>query len=177
MNSCCTLPVEKIASNEHLQDGECCLVTEKTDAPLKADCPVSKTPSSRVQLRTVRSLVRGERRWQLETVQYYFCADPKCPVVYFSNNPVPYFVVDDLEVKVFAKDPSEDVPVCYCFSWTRERIRKEILETGRSTAPVEIARQVKAQLCSCDVKNPKGRCCLGDVNAVVKTAMTAYSRT
>lgn len=169
MNSCSALPVEENASNEHLE--------EKTDAPLSADCPVSKTTSSKVHLRTVRRLVREERRWQLGTVQYYFCADPKCPVVYFSNDPVPYFIVDDLEVKVFAKDLGEDVPVCYCFGWTRGRIHKEIRETGRSTAPVEIAKQVKAGLCACDVKNPKGRCCLGDVNAVVKNAITAYSRT
>ncbi len=171
MNPCCTLPVEKIACNEHLQDGECCLVTDKTDAPLTENCPVAQTASSRVQLRTVRSLVRGERRWQLQNVQYYFCNDSKCPVVYFSDEDVPYFRIEDLDVRVFVKDSGDDVPVCYCFEWTHERIRKEIIETGRSTAAMEIARQVKAALCACDVKNPKGRCCLGDVISVVKAAM------
>ncbi len=168
MNSCCSLPVEKIACNEHLQNGESCLVTDKTTAPLTANCPASQTTSSGVQLRTVGSLVRGERRWQLQNVQYYFCNDSKCPVVYFSNEDVPYFQIEDLDVRVFAKDPADDVPVCYCFDWTRDRIRKEVIETGRSTAAMEIARQIKAALCACDVKNPKGRCCLGDVNAVVK---------
>ena len=171
MNSCCTLPIEKIAANEHLEGGDCCLVTDKTEAPITANCPASHTPSSRVQLRTVRSLVIGERRWQLESKQYYICVDPKCPVVYFSNEDVPYFTTEDLSVKVFAKDSGEDVPVCYCFEWTRSRIKAEIKETGRSTAALEIARQVKDGLCACDVKNPKGRCCLGDVNAVVKEAM------
>lgn len=170
MNSCCTLPVEKIARNEHLENEECCLITDKTEAPAKVDCPVSNTSSKKVQLRTVRSLVRGDSRWRLQDVQYYYCDDHACPVVYFSNEDVPYFTTSDLNVKVFAKDTRDDVPVCYCFEWTRGRIRAEIREIGRSSAATEIACQVKAGLCACDVKNPKGRCCLGDVNGVVKEA-------
>jgi len=168
MNSCCSFPVEKIACNEHLQNGECCLVTEKTEAPAKAECPVSKNLWKKVQFRTVHSLVRADRRWQLENIQYYYCEDPNCPVVYFPLDGGAYFSIGDLDVKVFAKDKGDDVPVCYCFEWTRSRIRKEIEEVGKSTAALEIARQVKAGLCACDVKNPKGTCCLGDVNAVVK---------
>lgn len=168
MNSCCTLPVETIACNEHLQNGECCLITDKTEAPPKADCPVSKTSSKKVQLRTVRSLVRADSRWRLENVQYYYCEDASCPVVYFPVDGGAYFTISDLDVKVFGKDRGDNVPVCYCFDWTRERIKTEIRELGKSTAAVEIARQVKAGLCACDVKNPKGRCCLGDINAVMK---------
>lgn len=137
MNSCCAFPLEKIACNERLQNGECCLVTDKTDAPLSANCPVSQTTSSRVQLRTVRSLVRGERRWQLENAQYYFCDDPKCAVVYFSNDSVPYFRIEDLDVKVFAKDPADDVPVCYCFDWSRDRVGR------RSSKQAEAPQQWK----------------------------------
>ena len=170
MNSCCTLPVEKIACNEHLPNGECCLITDKTEAPAKAECPVSNTSQKKVQLRTVRSLVRADRRWQLENVQYYYCEDANCPVVYFPANGGPYFSIGDLDVKVFSKDAGDDVPVCYCFEWTRGRIEAEIREIGKSTAATEIAQQVKAGLCACDVKNPKGRCCLGDVNAFVKEA-------
>jgi hypothetical protein len=171
MNACCTVPVEKIAANEHLTGGECCLITDQTEAPSKADCPVSQASSKKVQTRTVRSLVRGDSRWRLENVQYYYCEDPTCPVVYFPSNGGAYFTISDLDVKVFSKDKGDDVNVCYCFDWTRGRIKKEISETGTSIAPKEIARQVKEGLCSCDVKNPKGRCCLGDVNSVVKEAL------
>lgn len=171
MNSCCSWPVEKIASNNHLRDGECCLVTEKTSAPPLANCPVSQTRSRKVQMRTVRCLVREDGHARLKEVQYYFCEEPTCPVVYFSNEDVPPFSSHDLKVKVFSKDTSGDVPVCYCFAWTRDRIRSEISETGRSTAAADIARFVKAGMCECDLKNPKGRCCLGDVDTVAKEAM------
>lgn len=171
MNSCCVLPVETIADNEHLTNGECCLVTDQTEAPSKANCPVSQAISKKVQIRTVKSLVHGDSRWRLENVQYYYCEDATCPVVYFPSNGGAYFTVSDLDVKVFSKDKGDDVNVCYCFGWTRGRIKSEISQAGTSSAPKEIARQVKEGLCSCDVKNPEGRCCLGDVNTVVKEAL------
>jgi hypothetical protein len=86
---------------------------------------------------------------------------------------VPFFATDDVAVKVFVKDQGDDVPVCYCFNWTRARIKQEIRETEKSTAAVEIAREIKAGNCACDIKNPKGECCLGDVNSFVKEVMLA----
>ncbi|MGH7454108.1 MAG: hypothetical protein ACRENG_22335, partial [bacterium] len=75
--------------------------------------------------------------------------------------------------KVFAKDRGDEVPACYCFDWTRRRIKNEIENTGKSTASMQIAKEVKAGNCACDIKNPKGECCLGDVNLVVKDALLA----
>ncbi len=40
--------------------------------------------------------------------------------------------------------------------------------TSRSTTAVEIAKKVNAGECTCDIKNSKGECCIGDVNTVVK---------
>jgi hypothetical protein len=85
---------------------------------------------------------------------------------------VPYFTVDDVNVKVLAKDKGDDVNVCYCFDWTRGRIQDEINKTGKSTASLQIAKEVKVGNCACDIKNPKGECCLGDVNGFVKQVVT-----
>lgn len=171
MNSCCTLPVDMIAANQHKQDDTCCLVTEKTLAPPRAECPISHTSSRKVQLRTLEHLLKLAWLAAIQNVQYYYCTEPTCDVVYFSNEDVPHFIKDDLQVKIFTKDKGDDVNVCYCFDWTRGKIRQEIAETGNSTASLEIAQKIKAALCACDVKNPKGECCLGDVNAVVKEEM------
>ena len=173
MNSCYTLPVETIVADHHKMNNECCLITEKTAAPAKSECPISKTSSRKVQRRTLEHLLKGEKVGSIQNVQYYFCTDPSCTVVYFSNESVPFFAVDDVKVKVFAKDKGEDVNVCYCFDWTRGRIKEEIVRTGKSTASLEIAQEVKAGNCTCDVKNPKGECCLGDVNTFVKQAARA----
>jgi hypothetical protein len=171
MNSCCALPVEVIAADEHKSGDACCLVREKSPAPAKAECPISKTSSRKVQRRTLEHLLKPDRVGSIQNVQYYYCTEQTCKVVYFSNQSVPYFTVDDVNVKVFAKDKGDDVNVCYCFDWTRGRIKEQIAQTGKSTASLEIAKEVKASKCACDIKNPKGECCLGDVNSVVKGLM------
>lgn len=173
MNSCCALPVETIARNEHLTNGECCLVADPAQAPAASPCSVSQTVGRKVQRRTLESLLKPYARALLEPVQYYYCPDPNCPIVYFSNTDVRTFSIGELTVSVFDKDTSESTPVCYCFDWTRKKIKDQIAETGKSTVATEIARKVKAGECACDVKNPKGRCCLGDVNAVVKASMAS----
>lgn len=169
MNSCCTLPLEVIAADQHKKSDECCFVTEKTSAPPKAECPISKTPSRKVQKRTLEHLLKPEKVGSIQNVQYYYCADSNCHVVYFSNENVPSFTIDDIAVKVLSKDAGDDVNVCYCFNWTRARIKEEITTSGHSTASLQIAKEVKAGNCTCDIKNPKGECCLGDVNSYIKS--------
>lgn len=176
MNSCCALPVEVIAADQHKINDECCLVTEKTPAPARAECPISKTSSRKVQRRTLEHLLKPEKIAAIRNVQYYYCTAPDCNVVYFSNEDVPRFTVEDISVKALSKDNGDDVNVCYCFNWTRGRIKEEIAQTGRSTASLQIAQEVKAGTCACDIKNPKGECCLGDVNAVVKEVMSPQEK-
>ncbi|MGH7602017.1 MAG: putative iron-sulfur cluster-binding metallochaperone [bacterium] len=172
MNSCCTQAVEVIAADQHHGES-CCLVEEKTPAPARAECPVSGTLSRKVQRRTLEHLLKPEKIDSIQKVQYYYCKEPACTVVYFSNEDMPFFTTDDVAVKVFVKNQGAEVPVCYCFDWTRARIKQQINETGQSTAALEIAREIKAGHCACDIKNPKGECCLGDVNFVVKETMSA----
>lgn len=169
MNSCCVNSIEVIAEDKHKDDEQCCLVTDVTPAPPRAECPVSKTLSRKVQRRTLEHLLKPEKIGTIQNVQYYYCTDPNCTVVYFSNETVPYFTVDDVSVKVLPKDKGDDVNVCYCFNWTRARINEGIASTGKSTASLRIAEEVKAGNCACDIKNPKGECCLGDVNSFLKS--------
>ncbi len=169
MNSCCALPVAVIAADGHKSGDACCLVTEKTPAPAKAECLISKTFSRKVQRRTLEHLLKAEKVGSIQNVQYYYCNDPECNIVYFSNENVPLFTIDDIKIKVFTKDKGDDVNVCYCFDWTRGRIKDEIEHTGSSTASFQIAKEIKNGNCTCDIKNPKGECCLGDVNTFVKS--------
>ncbi|MCI0691975.1 (2Fe-2S)-binding protein [candidate division KSB1 bacterium] len=171
MNSCCTQPVEVIAADQHRSGESCCLVMEKTSAPARAECPVSGTLSRKVQSRTLEHLLKPEKLGARRDVQYYYCKEPACTVVYFSNEDVPFFTTEHVAVKIFVKDQGAEVPVCYCFDWIRARLKQQISETGKSTAASEIAREIKAGRCVCDIKNPKGECCLGDVNLFVKNAM------
>lgn len=106
--------------------------------------------------------------------QYRYCGTPSCPVVYYGGDGV-VLHQSEVRVPVNAKDAGPDVPLCYCFGHTRRSIAEEIAAHGRSTTSAVIAREIKAGHCACEVKNPSGRCCLGDVRSYERE--TAPERT
>jgi hypothetical protein len=147
---------------------ECCRIKPK-EWPVAMNCPVTGRRSKQVDLLTVRSLVR-QLPLGMPATGYYFCDDPACDVVYFpSNTSAPIFQKADLLVRVCVKEREEPIPVCYCFGFTRKDILDEIRESGRSTVHQRISAEVKAGNCVCEVKNPSGRCCLGEVTKIVKS--------
>lgn len=176
MNACCPEPVEVIAADQHQSGDDCRLVTKTMPAPSRGACPVSGTLSRKVRHRTLEHLLNPPQRGAIREAQYYFCTEPMCDVVYFSNEETPAFSIADLAVRVFAKDCGDEVPVCYCFDWTRARIMREIKKNGYSTAALEIVQEIKAGHCACDVKNPKGECCLGEVHKFVREQMAILEK-
>jgi hypothetical protein len=152
---------------------DCCSVNEKSHAaPAVMACPVNGTRSKRVDILTVKSLVRRLPLEMPET-QYYFCDAPDCEVVYFPLDPqAPSFRRGDLLVRVGAKEIEDPVLICYCFGFTRKDIWDEIRDTGKSTLAPRIAAQVEAGRCACEVKNPSGKCCLGDITRAAKGGLS-----
>lgn len=102
-------------------------------------------------------------------IPYLFCRTADCPVVYFAADGLQVFTKDHIRVPVHQKEPADDnVPVCYCFYHSPATIRAELLATGRSTVIEEIEAGIKAGHCACEMRNPQGSCCLGNVSAVMK---------
>jgi CopZ-like zinc binding protein len=155
---------------------DCCSVNAKTGAaPAVMGCPSNGARSKQVDMLTVRSLVRHLPLGTPGT-QYYFCETPGCDVVYFPFDlQAPIFRRADLSVRVGAKEATHPIPVCYCFGFTLKDIETEIAETGRSTVGERISAEVKASNCACEVKNPSGKCCLGDIARAVKFAKESVS--
>lgn len=146
---------------------ECCSV-KQSDWPAAMACPVTGRRSKQVDLLTVRSLVR-ELPLGMSPTAYYFCDDPACDVVYFpSNSQAPLFRRSDLWVRVGVKEKDDHTPVCYCFGFTRNDILEELGATGRSTVAERITAEVKAGNCACEVKNPSGQCCLGNITRIAR---------
>ena len=50
---------------------------------------------------------------------------------------------------------------------SRGQIEHEWRATGETTVPQRIAAEIKVGNCACEVRNPAGRCCLGEVNQAV----------
>jgi hypothetical protein len=157
---------------------DCCAIPEAAaELELRRPglCPECGSRGKRVDLITPKSLLLPsalERLVPKDT--YYFCAQPPCETVYFSEGS--RFGVDELKVPVFQKDRGQHVPVCYCFDWTRQRIGDEIARTGESSAASSITEHVQAGRCACEVNNPQGTCCLGNVTMIAKQALDASRR-
>ena len=135
-------------------------------------CPAAGKRGKPVPLVTLRSLVPPEHAAVVEGREWFFCGLPDCEVVYFTHDGQT-LEKNALKVRVGLKEKEAPRPVCYCFGHTVESIREEIEKTGRSTVVASIREKVEAGECSCEVLNPKGTCCLGDVNHVVKEAFAS----
>ena len=149
---------------------ECCSGKAPAIPSPVMSCPECKSRSKRVDILTVKSLVRHLPFGMLPT-QYYFCAAPACDVVYFPSNPqAPTFHSGEVLVPVRLKEKNDPVPVCYCFGVARWDIADEVQRTGKSTIAERMKAEVKAGNCACEFKNPSGKCCLGDVIRAVQDA-------
>jgi hypothetical protein len=71
-------------------------------------------------------------------------------------------------VRVGVKEIEDPLSVCYCFGFTRQDIWDEICDTGKSTVAKRITAEIEAGRCACEVRNPSGKCCLGDITRAVK---------
>ncbi len=149
---------------------DCCSVKGSSAAPPVAACPENGARSKQVDMLTVKSLVR-QLPLGMPNTQYYFCEAQDCDVVYFPLNlQAPVFRRGDLLVRVGVKETRDPIPICYCFGFTRKDIQGEIAQTGRSMVAERITAEVKAGNCGCEVKNPSGKCCLGDIAQVAQEA-------
>ncbi len=47
--------------------------------------------------------------------------------------------------------------ICYCFGYTREDIKNDFTNNGRSSIMEKIMAEKKLGTCQCAMKNPKGK--------------------
>jgi hypothetical protein len=156
---------------------ECCSVEEAGSAVCEA--PASKlhrpavTPGQcstcgqrgkPVQGQTVKSLLAVSLR-AVRDLQYYFCRSRDCGVVYFSNDGQQQFLTSDVRERVYQKEPdAPQVRVCYCFDYRAGTLRAASA-AERDQIVTEINAGIQAGQCACDLRNPQGSCCLGNVRA------------
>ncbi len=123
---------------------------------------------------TIDALLKPESLSQVNGSEYAFCETPDCLVVYYAADGTE-FKKNQVRVRVGFKETEDPIPVCYCFNVTERMIREEVAQTGRSTASARIRAEVKAGNCRCEVENPSGRCCLGEILQAEKLAAAERS--
>jgi hypothetical protein len=119
-----------------------------------------------VDLQTVKALLTETALRRISGAPYRFCPDPACEIVYFSATDT--FLVQDLRVPVWQKEPSGTRMICYCFGESEAEISREIVECGWSEAVERVREHIAAGRCACELRNPRGVCCLGEVIAAVQ---------
>ena len=134
-------------------------------------CRECGQPGKSVETKTLKQMAQP---WHLELVNkpgFLFCRSADCDVVYFHPDG-DRLRKPDVRVRVGLKETGDPVPICYCFGFTEAMVVEEIRDTGKCTIPQRITAEVKAGNCACEIRNPQGSCCLGNVQAAVKKAMS-----
>ncbi|MBM4422358.1 MAG: hypothetical protein FJ030_03070 [Chloroflexi bacterium] len=130
-------------------------------------CPECAKTGKPVQGQTIKALLAVTLR-EVHDVEYLFCRTQTCPVVYFSADGEQTFTVEQVRERVYQKEPgTDDVFVCYCFRHTVGELRAASAET-RLAIVDDINTGINAGQCACDLRNPQGSCCLGNVRGLAK---------
>jgi hypothetical protein len=135
-------------------------------------CPRCLVNGTVVELQTVKALLTERALARLAVAHHRFCSNDMCDVVYFDDEGGT-FDTSDIRVPVWQKARSGGGLICYCFGETETSVRTEMERTGRSGAVQRVRAHIAARRCACDIRNPRGSCCLGDLTAAVQRLQSA----
>jgi hypothetical protein len=147
-----------------------CCCTDKSSEPSR--CPSSASTGVAVDRHTVKALLTEIALRRLEAGAYRFCPEPDCDVVYFDDQGR-CFRRADVRVPIWQKEPFGARMICYCFAESEASIRTEIDAHTLSSVVDRVRAHIDADRCACEVRNPRGSCCLGDLIAAVKRVEAA----
>jgi hypothetical protein len=137
------------------------------NSPRAAACPECGHTGQPVQGQTVKALLSVSLR-AVRDAEYLFCRTETCPVVYFSSDGQQTFTSGAVRERVYQKEPTAaDMPICYCFRHTVGDLRMGSAE-ARAAILDDINTGIDAGQCACDLRNPQGSCCLGNVRILVR---------
>lgn len=145
----------------------CCSSAKMTKETAQNACGVCGGIGRVVARQTVVHHVKSEKLSRVQSKEYKFCSSPNCLVVYYSVSGE-VFRVDDVRELVTIKASGDARPLCYCFGFTEGDVRQEIDQKGESSVPKQVSQFIKEKLCICEIRNPAGACCLGEINKTVK---------
>lgn len=153
----------------------CCEQSVCARPAVETRCPASGSVGPPVELQTVKALLTTAALQRLEPGAWRFCPDTLCEVVYFDDQGRT-FSTGDVRVGVWQKQPEGGRIVCYCFGENETDIAAEIAGTGDSRAAERVRAHIQAERCACEIRNPRGACCLSDVTAAVKRLVSIATR-
>lgn len=139
---------------------------DPTPRPLNV-CPECDQAGKPVQGQTVKALLAVSLR-TVRDADYFFCPTERCPVVYFTADGAQTFTTEQIRERVYQKERDADaVFVCYCFRHMVGDVQTASPHE-RAVILADINAGIQAGQCACDLRNPQGSCCLGNVRGLIK---------
>ena len=130
-------------------------------------CPVCQETGQKVAFATVKNLVLDPEPLEDD---YSICLNPECKVVYFNSQPT--YLKQDLKVKVWYKEKTSPVPVCYCKNVTDQDIYDHIVVQKCCSSLADIQKHTSANTGKhCLTENPTGKWCGATVQSVIAKAL------
>jgi len=154
---------EEVQACSTSEGNDCCTPQPKG----KVVCPECNEKAKGVLGKTLEHLLTDDAKTKLSCFDgFYYCKTPSCSVVYFRDAEI--LTQKDMSVVVGLKDGASPATTCYCFGWTKEKIEKQLQESGETNALEDIKAKMENTGCSCEILNPSAGCCLGDNTKVIK---------
>ncbi len=145
------------------QGDDCCMTQPNSEVK----CPTCNKKSKGVLAKTLKALLTDKSKSKLSCFSgFYYCTTPSCKTIYFREETT--LTQKDMITVVGLKDGAISATVCYCFGWTKEKIKAALEDTGKTIALEDIKAKMNNDGCVCEVLNPSGRCCLSDVSNAIK---------
>ena len=135
-----------------------------------APCPTNQQVGAKLDTLMVKSLLAVPLTAVSSGASYRFCPAPReaCPTAYYRADGQQVFTENELRERVYQKhadDPNS--VICYCFGHMVGDIRAELAQGAASTVVDRIQAGIQAGQCACDIRNPQGHCCLGNVRDLI----------
>jgi hypothetical protein len=135
------------------------------------NCPKCNHPGKHINSQTIKGVLITTLEILKPGNPYYYCKTQDCVVVYFHEDGNQVITEDDLRVSVYHKHPSSPtVNICYCFGINVEELDNDIKNNAGEKSANRINAGIKAEQCACDIRNPEGVCCLGNVKRRIKAS-------
>ena len=134
---------------------QCCEpANSQPSRPNKHRCPSNGKLYTSVASVTILHHLNEPWLWKEKQQGYYFCDDPDCEVVYFSQDGST-ISKSALRTPVGIKENTEESLICYCFGVTKKTAARQQIKDF-------VVKQTRGKTCACSTRNPSGKCCLKD---------------
>ena len=145
---------------------DCCCPEPHSSTP-SVECSECGTAGRPVESVTVKAMLTMSALARYALEAYRFCPDARCTIAYFGEGGT-IFRTSDVRERIWQKEAPGRRTVCYCFGENEAEIAAEIERHGRSDAVQRVRANIVARRCACEIRNPRGACCLADVIAAVE---------